>query len=170
MGAMATETPAAQPAYRVVGITEETRADFLEVDHLTWFDEVDPTDPDWSRCLDLSRAFAATETSDPPFAGIYGSFDMGITIPAPEGRVTPVPMAGLTWVGVHPDHRRRGVLTAMLDHHFRRRARHRPEQGHHAATRQLRWQLARDHDVPHRLAAQRRPPSGACDQPRRDAA
>ncbi len=119
MGAMVTETPAAQPAYRVVGITEETRADFLEVDHLTWFDEVDPTDPDWSRCLDLSRAFAATETSDPPFAGIYGSFDMGITIPAPEGRVTPVPMAGLTWVGVHPDHRRRGVLTAMLDHHFR---------------------------------------------------
>jgi hypothetical protein len=27
-------------------------------------------------------------------------------------------MAGLTWVGVHPDHRRRGVLTAMLRHHI----------------------------------------------------
>ena len=29
-----------------------------------------------------------------------------------------LPCAGLTWVGVHPDHRRRGVLTAMLRHHF----------------------------------------------------
>jgi predicted acetyltransferase len=29
-----------------------------------------------------------------------------------------VPCAGLTWVGVHPDHRRKGVLSAMLRHHF----------------------------------------------------
>ena len=29
-----------------------------------------------------------------------------------------VPCAGLTWVGVHPDHRRRGVLTAMMRHHL----------------------------------------------------
>lgn len=124
MGAMASQTQASdragsQPAYRVVGITEETRAEFLEVDHLTWFDEVHPADPDWSRALDLRRAFAATATGEPPFAGIYASYDMEITIPAPAGRVAPVPMAGLTWVGVHPDHRRRGVLTAMLDHHFR---------------------------------------------------
>ncbi len=29
-----------------------------------------------------------------------------------------VPCAGLTWVGVHPDHRRQGVLTAMMRHHL----------------------------------------------------
>ena len=65
MGAMASQTPASdragnRPAYRVVGITEETRADFQEVDHLTWFDEVHPADPDWSRALDL-RLVAAQE-------------------------------------------------------------------------------------------------------------
>ncbi|MDQ1709788.1 MAG: hypothetical protein QOG49_1173 [Frankiaceae bacterium] len=39
-------------------------------------------------------------------AGIY-TFDMTI----PGG---PVPMAGVTWVGVLPTHRRRGILTAMM--------------------------------------------------------
>jgi hypothetical protein len=34
----------------------------------------------------------------------------------PGGAVTPV--AGLTWVGVHPDSRRRGVLKAMMSHHL----------------------------------------------------
>ena len=27
-------------------------------------------------------------------------------------------MAGLSWVSVHPDHRRRGVLTALMRHHL----------------------------------------------------
>ena len=34
------------------------------------------------------------------------------------GGARQVPCAGLTWVGVHPDHRRQGVLTAMLRHHL----------------------------------------------------
>lgn len=34
------------------------------------------------------------------------------------GATTPV--AGLTWVGVHPGHRRRGLLTAMIDRHLAR--------------------------------------------------
>ncbi|MCB7136353.1 GNAT family N-acetyltransferase [Cellulosimicrobium marinum] len=29
-------------------------------------------------------------------------------------------VAGLTWVGVHPAHRRRGLLSAMIDHHLAR--------------------------------------------------
>jgi GNAT superfamily N-acetyltransferase len=107
------------PAYRVFGVTEETRGDLLEVDRVTWFDEVDPGDPDWSGMLDLSRAFGATPTGSPPFAGIYASLDMGVTVPAPGDRLATLPMAGLTWVAVHPDHRRRGVLTAMMEHHFR---------------------------------------------------
>src|SRR5690606_23641954 len=37
--------------------------------------------------------------------------------PGDRGRARLVPCAGLTWVGVHPDHRRRGALTAMLRHH-----------------------------------------------------
>ncbi len=30
------------------------------------------------------------------------------------------PVAGLTWVGVHPAHRRRGILSAMIDTHLAR--------------------------------------------------
>lgn len=33
-----------------------------------------------------------------------------------------LPTAGLTWVGVHPQHRRRGLLTAMIDLHLARSA------------------------------------------------
>ncbi|MCL1871674.1 MAG: GNAT family N-acetyltransferase [Promicromonosporaceae bacterium] len=29
-----------------------------------------------------------------------------------------IPVGGLTWVGVHPQHRRRGILTAMIDTHL----------------------------------------------------
>src|SRR6185437_8153010 len=32
--------------------------------------------------------------------------------------VRSAPMAGLSWVAVHPDHRRRGVLRAMMRHHL----------------------------------------------------
>lgn len=39
------------------------------------------------------------------------SFDL----PVPGGSVR---CAGLTWVGVHPGHRRRGILTAMMRHHL----------------------------------------------------
>jgi GNAT superfamily N-acetyltransferase len=37
-------------------------------------------------------------------------------------------LPGLTWVGVHPDHRRKGVLTAMMRHHLEQV---REEQGTH---------------------------------------
>jgi predicted acetyltransferase len=43
---------------------------------------------------------------------------MTLSIPGPSGGLRSVPCAGLSWVGVHPDHRRRGVLTAMMRHHF----------------------------------------------------
>ena len=38
-------------------------------------------------------------------------------LPVPGGTV---PCSGLTWVGVRPDERRRGLLTAMIDLHFER--------------------------------------------------
>jgi predicted acetyltransferase len=43
---------------------------------------------------------------------------MELSVPDGDGGGTLVPVAGLTWVGVHPDHRRRGLLTAMMRHHF----------------------------------------------------
>ena len=43
---------------------------------------------------------------------------MAVTATGPLGSLAPVPMAGLSRVSVHPDHRRRGVLRAMITHHF----------------------------------------------------
>ncbi|MBA3309087.1 MAG: GNAT family N-acetyltransferase [Nocardioidaceae bacterium] len=68
--------------------------------------------------LDWRRTFGATrEGAD--LAGVYTSFDMQVTVPGgAPGDLTQVPMAGLSWVAVHPDHRRRGVMSAMLRHHL----------------------------------------------------
>ena len=52
--------------------------------------------------------------------GVYTSYDMAVTAPGPRDGLTRVPMAGLSWVSVHPDHRRRGVLREMMAHHFAR--------------------------------------------------
>ena len=43
---------------------------------------------------------------------------MAVTAPGPLGSLMRVPMPGLSWVSVHPDHRRRGVLRAMVTHHL----------------------------------------------------
>lgn len=50
-------------------------------------------------------------------AGIAGSWDIEVGIPVVDGVELRL-VEGLTWVGVHPDHRRRGVLSAMMRHHL----------------------------------------------------
>ncbi len=108
-------------AYEVVEVTPATSQAYLEVDRVTWFEEPDPTDTDPLGSLEPGRMHAATPTGEPPFAGIYAWHDLRLTVPQPgsPGSLTTVPCAGLTWVAVHPDHRRTGVLTAMADHHLR---------------------------------------------------
>lgn len=49
-------------------------------------------------------------------AGVHASFEFGMRVPGGAD----VPTAGLTWVGVHPAHRRRGLLRDMIDDHFER--------------------------------------------------
>jgi predicted acetyltransferase len=70
--------------------------------------------------FDWARTFGATRDGSDGLAGIYTSYDMAVTAPGPLDALTPVPMAGLSWVSVHPDHRRRGVLREMVTHHFAR--------------------------------------------------
>ncbi|ANS80171.1 hypothetical protein SGUI_2775 [Serinicoccus hydrothermalis] len=55
-----------------------------------------------------------------PLMAFYSAFDMGLTVPAAAGALTRVPMDGLTFVSVHPDARRRGVLRAMMTDHLHR--------------------------------------------------
>ncbi|HET8559816.1 MAG TPA: GNAT family N-acetyltransferase [Marmoricola sp.] len=94
---------------------------FLATDHLVWFAEV-PSAPRDVQLMGLpedQRFAAQVEGADPgTYPGVYAVFPLTLSLPGPEEGLRQVPCAGLTWVGVHPDHRRKGVLTAMLRHHF----------------------------------------------------
>lgn len=100
---------------RVDRATDDER--FLETDAIVWFDE--PSHRPAAEELvgvPADQRFAADllDADRGSYAGIYGVRPMQLSVP---GGGPLVPMAGLTWVGVHPDHRRRGVLTAMMRHH-----------------------------------------------------
>lgn len=90
-------------------------------DDTVWFQEVLPHPSELILTgLPADRRFAAEidGADEATYAGIYGVFPLQLAVPGAGGGRRLVPCAGLTWVGVHPDHRRRGVLTAMLRHHF----------------------------------------------------
>jgi GNAT superfamily N-acetyltransferase len=92
---------------------------FLATDQLVWFGEVSDADAEHLRLgLPEHQRFAADLPGGPDdvHSGIYGVRPMEMSLPG--GAV--VPIAGLTWVGVHPDSRRRGVLAAMMTDHLAR--------------------------------------------------
>lgn len=94
---------------------------YLATDHTVWFDEVPaaPTEEQLIGLPEQQRFAADVDGSDPAtYPGIYGVFPLMLSIPGLDAGARQVPCAGLTWVGVHPDHRRKGVLSAMLRHHF----------------------------------------------------
>ena len=94
---------------------------YLATDLTVWFAEVPsaPAEVQLTGVAPEHRFAAELEGADPAtYPGIYGVFPLTLSVPGPDAGVRQVPCAGLTWVGVHPDHRRRGVLTAMLRHHF----------------------------------------------------
>jgi predicted acetyltransferase len=68
--------------------------------------------------FDWARTFGASIEGSQELVGVYTSYDMAVTAPGPLDGLTRVPMSGLSWVSVHPDHRRRGVLREMMTHHF----------------------------------------------------
>ena len=94
---------------------------FLATDQTVWFSEL-PSASIEEQLLGLpaDQRFAAdAEGSDPStYPGVYGVYPMTLAVPGTGSSVHHVPCAGLTWVGVHPDRRRRGVLTAMMRHHL----------------------------------------------------
>ena len=107
-------------------IRVETATDgdrYLASDRLVWFDNLgeEPTALQL-RGVPEDQRFAATvvggEVDPATYPGIYGVRPMQLSVPDGAGGGRAVPVAGLTWVGVHPDHRRRGLLTAMMRHHF----------------------------------------------------
>ncbi|GAA5117698.1 GNAT family N-acetyltransferase [Alloalcanivorax gelatiniphagus] len=94
-------------------------AKYLATDQLVWFAEVSDADAEHLRLgIPEDQRFVVDLPDGPDgvHSGIYGVRPMEMSLPGG----TVVPIAGLTWVGVHPDCRRRGVLSAMMTDHLAR--------------------------------------------------
>lgn len=102
--------------YRAVSVPQSRRREILIVD--TWafpssvdVDKLDDQPLPWS--WDRARA---VETDDGELVALHASYPYR-AFPVPGARTA---VSGLTWVAVHPGHRRRGLLTSMIDDHFTR--------------------------------------------------
>lgn len=82
--------------------------EFLEAGELAFADRVHDEDvPTWEATFEADRAVAAYDGD--LIVGTAGIFSFDLAIP---GAVAPT--AGVTIVGVHPTHRRRGILRRMM--------------------------------------------------------
>lgn len=112
----------APSGYRAVDLPRERGTEMLDVDSWAFAfsvrpDEVGATMDSFP--FERGRAMEITDASRGPvgtLAAVHSSFEFHMRVP---GGAT-VPTAGLTWVGVHQGHRRRGLLTAMIAEHFER--------------------------------------------------
>jgi predicted acetyltransferase len=103
----------------IVPLLPEDRQRLLDVDQAAFF--FDPTAQPGdivTSHFDWTRTFGATDEGSDGLCGVYTSYDMAVTGPGPLDTLSQVPMSGLSWVSVHPDHRRRGVLREMITHHL----------------------------------------------------
>ena len=67
----------------------------------------------WAAKSDLDRAWVVDDGGR--FAGNSAIYSLNVTVPAPPGQpCSTVPMAGVSAVGVHPTHRRRGFLRQLM--------------------------------------------------------
>ncbi len=88
-----------------------------------WVDQaafVFPADPDYRMdFFEWDRTFGV-RTAAGQLAGVDTTFSLTLTLPTGElgGSTCTVPMAGLSWVAVHPGFRRRGVLSQLIRHHL----------------------------------------------------
>ncbi len=78
-----------------------------------------PLDPDFQLdFIEWDRTFGVRDGAE--LIGTTTTFSLTVALPGgPSGSGTrTTPMAGLSWVAVHPGYRRRGVLTTMMRHHL----------------------------------------------------
>lgn len=107
----------AQPVnLQLVPLTPDRLDDVLELDRWA-FPSSDSLDDVLALPSPLSwdRAFAVVDPAQPKrLLGLHASYPFQ-NCPVPGGVL---PVAGLTWVGVHPEQRRRGILRSMITAHF----------------------------------------------------
>lgn len=102
--------------YRAVDLTETRSRDIVALDTWAFPGAVSdeqllalPSPLTWERTRGV-------EAEDGELVAMHASYPFG-HFPVPGGTT---PVSGLTWVGVHPGHRRRGLLRSMIDEHFAR--------------------------------------------------
>lgn len=102
--------------YRLTEITPDRVPEYREIDALAFAEsERDAaTDALVPFAVPLERAVAVEDAAG-ALVAVHGSY--AFTLPVPGGEL---PCAGLTWVGVRPDHRRRGLLSGMIRAHLDR--------------------------------------------------
>ena len=101
--------------YRTVEVPPERTEEFRAVDDLAFASARDPeVDKLYPFPIPEGRMMAV-ESPDGRLAAVHGSFEFAM--PVPGGTV---PCSGLTWVGVRPDERRRGLLRSMIGTHVER--------------------------------------------------
>ncbi len=105
---MSAEGPQVHP------LSAPDEAEFFDLDRWAFgYHEAD-ADLDAARELLEPDRLAGVRLGDPPaLRGIYAALTQDLTVPGGSVRC-----GGLTWVAVHPQARRRGVLTAMMRHHL----------------------------------------------------
>ncbi|MGW8566070.1 GNAT family N-acetyltransferase [Isoptericola sp. NPDC055881] len=119
-----TADPAPRPlpsGHRSRPLTPDDRHALLDLDTWAFPDphSVDEFDAlglplSWERTIGVEREDRTG--ADAALAAVHSSYPFS-HFPVPGATL---PTAGLTWVGVHPQHRRRGLLTAMIDQHLAR--------------------------------------------------
>ena len=101
--------------FEALRLTSERLADVLDLDRWA-FPTADSLDDvlQTPSPLDWNRTYALAEAGRPEqLVAMHSSYPFS-HCPAPGGRVH---AAGLTWVGVHPGWRRRGLLRTMITQH-----------------------------------------------------
>lgn len=108
----------APDGYRLVTLGPDDRDAYLGVDVLA-FGQPELEDPpvpvDWARAAGVRTTPADGGPGE--LAAVHASYPFVLPVPGAT-----LPAAGLTWLSVHPLHRRRRLASAMVAHHLERTA------------------------------------------------
>jgi predicted acetyltransferase len=95
-----------------MAFVQSVRVPFL--DPTTDEAEARQADDRWAASVEVDRSWVAVDRGR--FVANACNISLDLTLPAAPGQATPVrPFAALSAVGVHPTHRRRGLLRQLMD-------------------------------------------------------